>query len=424
MAEQTADLEAIDDPFEWFNRQTGSGVVDDPWTVLAEVRREGPPIQKADLARLMGFEQENRLDADESDDESDDEGPGLWAAVTFEGAERVLRDGQTFSSTGYEDVMGPVMGHSILEMDEPEHRTYRGLVQKAFSRKAMERWSTELVASIVDEHIDECIDEGRADLVKQVTFPFPVNVIAALLGLAREDLGQFHRWAVELIGWGFDPERGLAASSALYDYFDGIIEACRKNPGEDVISVLTQAELDGHTLTNEEIIAFLRLLLPAGAETTYRSSSNLLFGLLTHTDQLDAVRNDRSLLPQAIEEGLRWEPPLLWIPRWVAEDVELWDQQLAAGDTVTVALGSANHDETRWENPEAFDIFREPQQHLAFAFGPHMCLGMHLARMETMVVLNKVLDRLPDLRIDPDADEPYITGMTFRAPPSLPVVWG
>src|SRR5204862_2891881 len=194
---------------------------------------------------------------------------------------------------------------------------------------------------------------------------------------------------------GFDPEVGMAASERLREYFAEILAERRAGPRDDVISMLALAELDGHTLTDEEIFAFLRLLLPAGAETTYRSSSNLLYGLLTNPDQLDALRADRNLLPQAIEEGLRWEPPLLGIMRTATRDTEVDGVAVPAGSIINVNIGSANHDERDWENAEEFDIFRAPRQHIAFAWGPHMCLGLHLARMETRVALTQVLDRLP-----------------------------
>jgi cytochrome P450 len=184
-----------------------------------------------------------------------------------------------------------------------------------------------------------------------------------------------------------------------------------------------KADIDGEKLTDEAINSFLLLLLPAGAETTYRSSGNLLFLLLTHPDQLAAVQRDRTLVDQAIEEALRLEPPLLMINRTATEDVELGGVTIAAGVDVSTCLGSANHDETRWENPDAFDIFRAPKQHVAFAFGPHMCLGMHLARLETRVVVNAVLDRLPAVRLDPDGDDPHIRGMIFRSPTSVPVLF-
>jgi cytochrome P450 len=146
-------------------------------------------------------------------------------------------------------------------------------------------------------------------------------------------------------------------------------------------------------------------------------------GLLTHPDQLDAVRNDRSLLPNAIEEGLRWEPPLLTIMRTAVEPTSVGGVDLPAGAMLVVNMGAANHDEKRWAEADEFDIFRPMSAHIAFASGPHMCLGMHLARMETKVAINRIFDRLPNVRLDPDADPPYITGMTFRSPPHLHVVF-
>jgi cytochrome P450 len=401
-----------DDPFDQFNRAMGAGIVSNPYPAFVDMRRT--PVSRTDLRALMGLDTTQLGDSDL---------PDMFTVSTYEAVQEVLRDGHLFSSKGYEDVMGAVMGHTILEMDEPEHHHYRALIQQAFSRAAMRRWETELVAPIVDRAIDDFIDDGRADLVRQLTLPFPVTVIAALLGLPAEDLPTFHRWSIELISVSLNWERGMAASESLRDYFAGLLAERRRRPAEDMISSLAQAELDGHSLSDDEIFAFLRLLLPAGAETTYRSSSNLLFGLLTHPDQLDAVRADRDLMPQAIEEGLRWEPPLLTIMRTVTRDTEMEGTRLPAGAVIMINLGSANHDETRWDRPEEFDIFRPPFPHLAFAFGPHTCIGLHLARMETKVALNCLFDRLPGLRIDPDAEAPYITGMTFRAPPVLPVVW-
>src|SRR5437763_12993653 len=141
--------------------------------------------------------------------------------------------------------MGMVMGHSILEMDEPEHHHYRGLIQQAFTRKALERWQEELVRPLVESMVDEIAVRGRGDLVRELTFPFPVRVIAGMLGLPAEDLPQFHRWAVELISVVFDVERGMAASQSLRDYFAGILEQRRRDPAGDVISVLGQAALAG-----------------------------------------------------------------------------------------------------------------------------------------------------------------------------------
>lgn len=404
------------DPFEEFNRAMGAGGAVSPYPAFAERRRRAP-VAPMDLRIEMGV--------DLSDDELAAMGDtNTFTASTFDTVQQVLRDNETFSSAGYAEVMGQVLGHSILEMDEPEHHRHRGLLQQAFTRKAMERWEPEVVGPIVHSMIDGFVDDGRVDLVRHLTFPFPITVFASMLGLPEEDLPTFHRLGVELIGVSIDFERAVAASQKLCEYFAPILDERRARPADDMISVLAHAELDGERLSDEAIFSFLRLLLPAGAETTYRSSSNLLVGLLTNPDQLAALRDDRSLLPQAIEEGVRWEAPLLTIFRKAMREVTLEGTTIPAGATVVTNLGSANHDETRWERPEEFDIFRTQHPHVAFAAGPHMCLGVHLARMETKVVVNAVLDRLPDLRIDPEADPPYITGMIFRSPPRLDVVWG
>jgi cytochrome P450 len=407
------------DPFEAFNRSAGMGVVENPYPLFALVRPEHP-MKREDIDESVLVPEDADIDFMPID-----RSVGVYTAYSFDAVQQVLKDGETFSSAGYAPVMGQVLGHSILEMDEPEHHSQRALVQQAFSRKAMESWERDIVRDVVNEHIDEFIDrpEKRADLVRELTFPFPVMVIARMLGLPREDLPVFHRRAVTVISAGFEPERALKASQDLYDYFCAIIEDRRVHPSDDVISVLAHAELDGERLDNEGICSFLRLLLPAGAETTYRSSSNLLWGLLSNPDQLDALRADRNLMPQAIEEGLRWEAPLIGIMRTATKDTVIENTPVTAGSVIAINIGSANHDEKYWDHPEEFDIFRPQRQHLAFAWGPHMCLGLHLARMETRVVCNQLLDRLPDLRFDPDAEITPITGAIFRAPNSLPVTW-
>ena len=406
------------DPFEAFNRAMGQGVVTNPYPDFAAMRAE-----HLYAAGPRGY-----------DGRPLNEGPpGVVTAASFDAVFEVLRDGKRFSSAGYAEIMGQVMGPTILQMDEPEHHTYRKLLQQAFSRRNMERWESEIVAPVVDRAIDDLLAAGeaeaagapglrRAELVRQLTFPFPANVVAALFDLPREQLKEFHHRTVELISVSVDMAMALRASQALADLLTPMIEARRAEPGDDLISILTQAEVDGQRLTNDEILAFCRLLLPAGVETTYRSSSNLLVGLLSNPDQLDAVRDDRSLVPQAIEEGLRWECPLLTIFRTTTEDTEVCGVELPAGTVILVNMGAANHDDTRWDDPERFDIFRPPQPHVAFASGPHLCLGMHLARMETRVVLERILDRLPGIRLDPDSEPPVITGMTFRSPAEIRVV--
>jgi cytochrome P450 len=402
-------------PFDEFNKAMGAGVVQNPYPDFAAMR--DAHIVPADVRAMLGLDADADLGFDPADV------PPLYTVSSYDAVQEVLRDNIRFSSTGYAEVMGAVMGHTILEMDEPEHHAYRSLIQQAFSRKAMELWESELVGGVVDELIDTFVDEKRADLVSQLLFPFPVNVIAGLLGLPRADLPQFHRWTVELISVSIDMDKALNASKSLYDYLVEFVHLRREEPGNDMISVLAHSDHEGQKLTDDEIIAFCRLLLPAGAETTYRSSSNLMTGLLTHPEQLDAVRADRTLLPQAIEEGLRWEPPLLTIMRTATQDTKVCGVDIEAGSVMVVNMGAANHDERRWEDADAFNISRPQTAHIAFASGPHMCLGMHLARMETKVAINRIFDRLPNVRLDPDAEPPYITGMTFRSPPRLEVIF-
>ena len=327
------------DPFAAFDQSTGSGVVRDPYPTFATLRRECP-VHKGPLGERFGLPQTESAMLSRSGE--------YYTALSYDAVQQVLLDGATFSSSGYAPTVGMLMGHSILEMDEPEHGRYRALIQQAFGLKAMERWEHAIVAPIVDRLIDRFVERGRADLVRELTLPFPIQVIGAMLGLPEADLPQFHRWAVELISITVDILRGIEASQKLRDYFAGILSARRSAPREDLISVLAQAELDGQRLTDEEIFAFLRLLLPAGAETTYRSSSSLLFGLLTHSDQLAAVRADRTLIKRAIEEGLRWEPPLTGIARLAMRDADVAGVRIPAGAVVGVCVGAANHDETRW----------------------------------------------------------------------------
>jgi cytochrome P450 len=403
------------DPFAVFEEGTGADLVRDPYPQLAALRAASP-VFEGRLDRVFGLPEMPMVMA----------GPDVrqFVALSYDAASRVLLDGETFSSKGYAGSMGLVMGHSILEMDEPEHRAYRGLIQQAFTLKAMEKWERDIVAPIVHASIDRFAACGHADLVRQLTFPFPLQVIAAMLGLPEHDLPEFHRRAVELISIAMNVERGFAASQALRDYFATLLAERRRHPQDDVISVLAHAELDGQRLEDEDVFAFLRLLLPAGAETTYRSSSNLLFGLLSAPAQLEALRADRTLMKQAIEEGLRWEPPLTGIVRTATRDVDVCGVMIPAGSVVSTCLGAANRDPSRWPAPDTFDIWREQKPHLAFATGPHTCLGIHLARMETRVAVDALLDRLPGLRLQPDADNVHVSGLVFRAPRALPVVFG
>jgi cytochrome P450 len=343
-----------------------------------------------------------------------------FAAMSFEAVNKTLRNSQVFSSTMYDSTIGLFMGPTILAMDGKKHRDHRNLVSAAFKPKALARWEPTIVRPVCNALIDEFIGDGEVDLVRRYTFEFPTRVIATLLGLPEEDLPMFHRRAVELIGYAVDYERAFQASAALKEYFLQQIDQRRSKPTDDIIGDLVDAEVDGEKLTDEAIYSFLRLLLPAGLETTYRSAGNLLFLLLTHPDQFTAVQADYSLIPQAIEEGLRFETPLTTVQRFTTEDAELEGVKIPARSVVDVCLGSANRDERRWENSEQFDIFRPHLPHISFAVGEHTCLGLHLTRMEARVALECLLTRLSNITLLTD-DDPHIHGQPFRSPTALPV---
>ncbi|HUO48014.1 MAG TPA: cytochrome P450 [Acidimicrobiales bacterium] len=386
-----------------------AGDMRDPYPELAQARRD-TPIQRVENS-LMPHE----------------EAAPVFFVYRYDDIARVLRDSETFSSGHIIDlIMGPVMGeHIMLGMDGERHRRYRSLVSMAFRNKALARWEDQLLGSVANELIDRFADRGHAELVREFTFPYPTKIIAGLLGLPREDYRQFQRWSIAILSFLSKPEEAIAASQEVKEYVAGILAERRREPRPDLITDLAEAELDGERLSDEEIFSFVRLLLPAGVETTYRSLGNLLFTLLSHPDQLEAVRAERALVPQTIEESLRLETPLLNITRQATTDTELSGVPVPAGSTVMLMLAAANREDERFADPDVFDTWREdPKAHIAFGHGAHACLGIHLARLEMRVALNLLLDRLPGLRLDPAGDDPHIRGQVFRSPTSLPVLFG
>ncbi|AGB21198.1 cytochrome P450 [Mycobacterium sp. JS623] len=339
----------------------------------------------------------------------------------YDECQAVLTDSERFSSSIYENIMGPVMGKTLLEQEGDEHRASRALVSPLFRAKLLERWRTELVEVVVHELIDQFAPRGSADLVREFTFAFPVQVIARLMGLPREDYVRFQQLSIELLSVVYNWDVGMAASATLKEYFGEILAERRKDPQDDLISTLAESEIDGERLTDEEIFAFLLLILPAGVETTYRASGNLLVAMLTEPPVLEAVRQDRSLLRGAIEEALRWEPPISTVVRVAKKDCELGGIKIPKGTNVSVSVAAANRDPAHYPDPDRFDPTRKIFAHLTFGAGPHVCLGMPLARMETTVAINALLDRLPDLHLDPTAPAPVIKGVAFRSPAALPV---
>lgn len=344
------------------------------------------------------------------------------AMYRYDDIAAVLRDDDTWSAAAAKMLYGDVMGEYVMVgMDEPEHRRYRALVSPAFQNKVLARWEDDLIRPVMEAAVDRFAHQDRVDLVGSFTAHFPVQVIAGILGLPPQDYPRFQRWSMAIINASADTVAAKYASTEVAEYFGSILDARRRTPADDLISELAIAEIDGERLSDEEIFSFLRLLLPAGVETTYRSSGSLLLGLLTHPDQLAAVQADRSLVPAAIEEGLRWETPVLITTRIARQATEVVGTPVPEGSWLVAHLGSANHDETRWADPERFDIARQAHPSMSFGHGPHVCLGLHLARQEVRVALDVLFDRFPDMRLDPGDDDPHVHGRVFRSPTCVPV---
>lgn len=391
MREDLADLDLFAD--------TAVGDVRDPYPDYAEARRSAP-VQVVEQF-----------------------GSPTYMIYRYDDVAALLKDPETFASRVYARSMGLVMGPSILQMDGREHVAHRALVAHQFRRTVLANWETALVRPTVHGLIDAFAGRGRAELVRELTIRFPIRIIASMLGIPSHDYGRFARLSIELISIAVNIERGLAASRSLGEYLLDIVAERRRAPQEDLISALATAEIDGRPLPDDEILGFLRLLLPAGAETTYRLLGSLLFALLTNPDQLEALRADRSLMNRAIEEALRWEAPVQFVARETTRDVRIAGTPIAAGTQITACLGSANRDETKWDDPDRYDLHRGGPPHLAFAEGPHRCLGEHLARLETTVAIDALLDRLPGLRLEPGDRDPHVHGSAFRSPTALPVAF-
>ncbi|WP_437666427.1 cytochrome P450 [Sorangium sp. So ce1182] len=346
-----------------------------------------------------------------------------FVVFRHEDAERVLRDSETFSSSINNAVIGRYMGETMLGMDGKEHRQYRNLVAHAFRASVLERWDDALVRPTIARLLDGIAPAGRADLMREVVLKYPVQVICGIVGVPLQDQEQFARWSEDVAQGALNPPRGIASSQAMRSYLADIIEARRREPAGDLISELLAAEIDGQRLTEEKIYGFLLLLLPAGAETTFRALGNALVALLTRPAVMAQVVADRSLIPAVVEEALRWDTSITLVSRVATRDTEIAGCPIPAGSAINVITSSACRDEARYEAADTFRLDRPPQPHLAFGSGPHQCLGLHLARLEMRVALNAIFDRLPDLRLDPAAPAPEIKGFAFRGPEALHVLF-
>ena len=332
----------------------------------------------------------------------------------------VMKDGKTYSSRANARGIGIVMGRTILEMEGKEHVRFRNIISPFFSPRAMKAETADLVSGVINRLIDAFAGAGEADLVRQFTYSFPMEVMANIIGIPVDDYHAFHRMALDLISVGDDPAKGFQAAQDLVTYLTPLMEQRKAEPRGDLLSKLVHAEVEGSHLTDEEVLGFLRLLLPAGAETTYRLTGSCLYALLRHPEVYEEVRADRAAIDLLIQETLRWESPVQFVSREATEDLDIRGQAVPAGALLSVTVGSANRDERHFPDPDRFDLHRKNDDHVAFGFGAHFCAGSHLALMEARTALNALLDRLPNLRLDAD-QESHVVGLAFRSPNRLPV---
>ncbi|MFJ3037561.1 cytochrome P450 [Streptomyces tendae] len=361
-----------------------------------------------------------------------------WIVSRYEDVERVFKDrGGQFTTENYDWQIEPVHGRTILQLSGREHAVRRALVAPAFRGADLQERFLPVIERNSRELIDAFRHTGRADLVADYATRFPVNVIADMLGLDKADHDRFHGWYTSVIAFlgNLSGDQEVAAAGArtrteFAEYMIPVIRERRENPGDDLLSTLCAAEVDGVRMSDEDIKAFCSLLLAAGGETTDKAIAGIFANLLAHPEQLAAVREDRSLIPRAFAETLRYTPPVHMIMRQTATDVTLSGGTIPAGATVTCLIGAANRDETRYRDPDRFDIMRDDlttttafsaaADHLAFALGRHFCVGALLAKAEVETGVGQLLDALPDLRIQ-EGFEVVERGVFTRGPQSLPV---
>jgi cytochrome P450 len=313
---------------------------------------------------------------------------------------------------------------TVLNTDPPEHGRYRGILNRGFTPRGIGRIEgriREITTALVDELIRK---GGPADLVRELTIPLPVTVIAELLGVDPARREEFKRWsdaAVNQNARGAELDRTIQAMGEFNAYFASEIERRRAVPSDDLISVLVQAETDEGRLSPQELVAFCRLLLIAGNETTTNLIGNAMIALLANPDQLERLRAEPHLIENAVEETLRFDPPVQGLPRAVLRDVEVGDEKIPAGARVLLMIGSANRDPDRWPDADRFDVGRDTTGHLGFGFGIHYCLGSHLARLESRIALEAILGRLRNLRLAGDVER--IVNPILRGPARLPLAF-
>jgi cytochrome P450 len=345
-----------------------------------------------------------------------------FSAFSFAACDEAFRDNERFASSP-----GPLehdkvsIDSSLLAMGGVEHRRYRGLVQPSFVPAKARWWTEHWIDETVQALIEQIEGDGRAELNVDFCAAIPVLTITGSFGIP--------------VSQALDLRESLRrdrqnSTGTFVQILAPIVAARREKTEDDLISVLVEAQLrdeDGvvHRLSDAEILSFSYLLLSAGSGTTWKQMGITLAALLANPSVLEAVRADRQLLRAAIEEALRWTATDPVFARFVTRDIDdFHGSHLPEGSVLHLCLGAANRDPGRWAAPDDYDPFRPVKSALAFGSGPHICLGMHVARAEMLTGIGALLDRLPNLRLDPDAPRPVIIGMYERGPTELPVLFG
>jgi cytochrome P450 family 142 subfamily A polypeptide 1 len=330
---------------------------------------------------------------------------GLWAAATYDGVREVERDTSTYSSAGgSRPDTGPLPW--MMDMDPPDHHKRRKLVNRGFT-PARVRDRAVHVAQLCDRLIDAVCERGECDLVADLAAPLPMIVVGDMLGIPAADRAQILHWSDDMLASiSGDPERLPAAATAFTEYHAyamRMIADRRTQPRDDLVSLLVHAEVDGDRLADHELVFESLLLLLGGDETTRHVITGGVNQLLRHPAEKQRLLDDLALLATGVEEMLRWVSPIKNMNRTVTRDTELEGAQLRAGDRILVLYESANFDESRFDQPDRFDVGRVPNEHLAFGFGEHFCLGASIARLEVRSMVGRLLGRLPDLDFAGDA---------------------
>ena len=361
-----------------------------------------------------------------------DDRNNVWGAFRYYDVQSILGDYTRFSSvppTKKQQI--PFSRQSLLRSDPPYHRTLRGVVASAFTPMAISKLEPR-IESITHDLLNQVIKRGNMDLISDLAYPLPVTVIAELLGVPSQDRNIFRRWADKLLSSAgsqlIAEHHGSAKNlvliqSEMDDYFNAIIDKRTISPQSDLISDVIKAEADGHHLSREEILAFCNLLLLAGHVTTVNLIGNTILSLLQSPQEFKKLKEDRSLIPATIEETLRYRSPIQAIFRMTTQDVTIGAQKIPSGQQIIGWLGSANHDESVFPDPEKFDISRIPHAHfhVGFGHGIHFCLGAPLARLEARVVLKIILERLQNLELDETKSIEPLDSLIFHGVSQLPL---